>query len=300
MNSALSERALAPAKVNLFLRIVGRRPDGYHLLDSLMVPVDLCDRIDIAVQPRSRACVVIESDSQEAPANRANLAYRAAELFLDRTGFSAEVRIVVSKQIPVASGLGGGSSDAAAVLTTLNRSLRAGRSVEELMSWAALLGADVPFFVRGRPALVQGIGEKVTPVEGWGGVPMVLAFPGSGLSTAAIYQRYDASLEPSDDSLTKRAAVTSIANLSGRRKPWRELLVNDLEAVAAEANPELLVLKNLLLQLGAEGALMTGSGSAVFGVWPTRPAAEVAAAEVRGRGVWTAAVETVEVSPAAA
>ncbi|MBI1817108.1 MAG: 4-(cytidine 5'-diphospho)-2-C-methyl-D-erythritol kinase [Deltaproteobacteria bacterium] len=299
MSAPITQRVLAPAKVNLFLRVVGQRADGYHLLESLMLPVDLFDELRIAVDTDAAPHVTLRSDSPDVPADATNLAARAAVLFLQLTQIRAAVDIELVKRIPPGSGLGGGSSDAATTLTTLNRMLDAGRTADELAAWGARLGADVPFFVFGRPALVEGAGEVVSRLAGWDRIPLVLAFPGIGLSTAAVYQQYDAR-QDRPRSLTKRVSATSIADFATSGRPVRELLVNDLEAVAAELRPELLSLKSLLVQFGATGALMTGSGSAVFGIWPTRAAAEVAAEVVRGRGFWAVAVETLQVSPAAA
>jgi 4-diphosphocytidyl-2-C-methyl-D-erythritol kinase len=300
MTADVSVRVLAPAKINFYLRIVGRRPDGYHLLDSLMLPVDLFDEIDISVARGGPSGIGVACDTAGVPEGRANLAHRAAETFLRHTEGTARIDIRLNKRIPAGAGLGGGSSDAASVLLALNRVLGVGRSRIELAAWGAELGADVPFFIWGRPARIEGVGEIVTPLAGWEGMAIVVAFPGRTLSTAEIYKRYDE--EPSAHgraSLTNRALATSIADFAASGTPLRELLVNDLEAVAVQVYPELQSVKKLLLQLGADGVLMTGSGSAVFGLWPSREAAEGAAEVVRGRGVWAAAVETLAVSPAA-
>jgi 4-diphosphocytidyl-2-C-methyl-D-erythritol kinase len=292
MPNPLTRRAFAPAKINLFLRIIGRRPDGYHLLDSLMLPISLYDEIGFEVSLGGPREVLFACDRADIPSGGANLAYRAADLILQHAQVEARVSLDLRKRIPAGSGLGGGSSDAATTLLTLNDLLNLGHGRDELAGWALALGADVPFFIYGTAAHVSGIGEVVTPVEGWRGIPLVVAFPGTGLATAAVYQRYDAARGGARTSLTNPGSATSIAALAGSEKPLRELLVNDLEAVAAEVHPELLSLKNLLVQLGADGALMTGSGSAVFGIWPTRAAAETAASAVRGRGFWAEAVET--------
>ncbi len=300
MSAEKGRQVLAPAKVNLCLRVVGQRADGYHLLDSLMVPVDLYDELVVSVRPDSSVRVQLVCQSPGVPADRSNLTWRAAELFLQRSGLSAAVEIHLSKQIPVGSGLGGGSSDAAAILTSLNRLLGTRRDAAELACWGLELGADVPFFVHGRPARVEGIGEIVTPLPGWERIALVIAFPGVGFSTRMVYQQFDLRRARRGVSLTNQALASSIPAFAGSGRPLRELLVNDLEAVAAEGHPELLSLKKLLAQLGAEGMLMTGSGSAVFGVWPSRPAAEEAAVALRGRGTWAVAAETLELSPAAA
>jgi 4-diphosphocytidyl-2-C-methyl-D-erythritol kinase len=300
MSSLRATHVLAPAKINLSLRIVGRRADGYHLLDSLMAPIDWYDEMDVVVDEGRARGIVVTCDVPELPSGRENLAYRAAALFLDRTGIAARVSISLRKRIPPASGLGGGSSDAAAVLATLNRLLETGCSAVQMAQWGVSIGADVPFFVYGRPGRVGGIGEKFTPEAGWGGVPLVVARPPRGLATAAVFRSYDEVASERPASLTKWASVTSIANFVASGSSLREPLVNDLEAVAVEVYPEVLSLKRLLLDVGAGGALMTGSGSAVFSLWPSRTAAEVAAETVRGRGYWAVAAQTIELSPVAA
>ena len=303
MAPALTMAVLAPAKINLSLRVIGRRTDGYHLLQSLMVPVSLYDEVRLTVTHGDAGRIQLLCDAPGVPCGEDNLVCQAARLFLARTGVEAGLRIDLRKRIPPGSGLGGGSSDAAATLTALNRRFGTHRSAAQLASWGAEVGADVPFFVYGRPAWVEGVGEVVTPLDRWPAVSLVVAFPGSGVSTAEIYRRYDAAIPPPGRgrvSLTKPPSATSIAQFISGERSLPELLVNDLEAVAAEVRPELRFLKTLLVKFGAEGAVMTGSGSAVFGIWSTRAGAEKAAAEVRGRGIWAVAVETLAVSPAAA
>ncbi len=164
-------KALAPAKVNLHLRIVGRRPDGYHLLDSLMVPVTLCDELAIEAS-RSQPEIAVTCDDPTLPGDKTNLAYKAAALLCRETGTQAKISIALRKRISAGAGLGGGSSDAAAVLKGLNVLLSLRLSEEQLCSLGAHLGADVPFFISCCPAKVEGIGEILTavppcPLAGW-------------------------------------------------------------------------------------------------------------------------------------
>jgi 4-diphosphocytidyl-2-C-methyl-D-erythritol kinase len=286
-------RLRAPAKVNLFLRILGRRADGYHLLDSLVVPVSLFD--ELAVEASAAAEVGAVAVTCEHPAvgpQASNLAYRAAALFLRETGIAAEVRIRLDKKIPVGSGLGGGSSDAAAVLVGLNRLFRAGLGADALCALGFRLGADVPFFVRGRPARVGGAGEVVEPVE----VPrlwLVIVAPRFSVSTAWAYRRFD-TLPPETDSA---ATPSPEALLAGGWPPPRGLVVNDLERAVVPAHPEIGRLKEALLAHGAGAAAMSGSGSAVFGLFRERGEAQSAAAHLTGQnGVFV--VETLSPSGA--
>jgi 4-diphosphocytidyl-2-C-methyl-D-erythritol kinase len=288
-------RVLAPAKVNLFLRIVGRRPDGYHLLDSLMVPISLHDQLHVRITrpATSNSSVTVASDSPDAPGGPGNLVHRAATRLLQTTDDHVAVDVDLRKHIPVGSGLGGGSSDAAAALLALNRLLGSPCALEQLAQLAAELGADVPFFIYGRPARVAGIGEQITPVQLGRSLSLVVCSDGSQLSTAQIYSLADVSL-------TSERPATNIATLVSAVQPLSELLVNDLESAVAKVHPEVLALKARLIKQGAQAALMTGSGSAVFGIWPDHRLARNAAMKLRQQGLWAEAVQTLDESPAVA
>lgn len=284
-------RLLAPAKINLTLTLNGKRDDGYHLLESLMVPVDYCDQIDVEFHPGRALQHAVTSDSPDAPAGRQNLIFRAAEVLRARSsepfGLSAHLR----KRIPVGSGLGGGSSDAAAVLMFLNEQLGMSLSMAELLTIGAEIGADVPFFLIGRPALVRGIGEIVEPLDRVPLLDLVIALPGTRLATSEVYAE-------ADRSLTSTRAESNIDEFVDGRRPIAELLVNDLEVPAVRLCPEVRILKVKLLELGASGASMTGSGSAVFGVCPDGSSAQRIAAVLRQDGWWACATRTLTCSPA--
>jgi len=148
-------KILAPAKVNLYLRVVGKRRDGYHLIDSLMVPVNLYDEIEINRSRTAKRLLTVTCDDPMVPVGEKNLAYKAAALVLDRAGVSDPVRIHIRKKIPVGGGLGGGSSDAAATMLGLNQHLDLGVGQKSMLELATQLGADVPFFVHGHPAIAR-------------------------------------------------------------------------------------------------------------------------------------------------
>jgi 4-diphosphocytidyl-2-C-methyl-D-erythritol kinase len=288
-------RLLAPAKINLYLRILGRRTDGYHLLDSLMVPISLFDEIVVRARSRSSARgagVCVTSDSETAPGGPGNLAHQAAALFLTRANRTVAVDIDIRKQIPVGSGLGGGSSDAAAVLLALNRLLGQPFTLAELARLGSRVGADVPFFVYGYPARVRGLGEQVSSVTLPALPPLVVCWDHYYLATRLVYARVPLSL-------TSSAVASNISHLFGGDKPAPELLVNDLEGPAAQIHPEVLALKSRLFEEGAIGALMTGSGAAVFGMWPDAESASGAAMRLRQSGLWAESVEALAASPAA-
>jgi 4-diphosphocytidyl-2-C-methyl-D-erythritol kinase len=292
--SPAEAHGLAPAKVNLYLRVVGRRQDGYHLLDSLMLPVSLYDSVHVRVQPLPHTPVRISlaCDAATIPTGPANLAWKAAELFAAQLHEPVAVDITLEKRIPAGSGLGGGSSDAAAVLLLLNRLCRTPLSRPQLADLGAHLGADVPFFVVGRPARVGGIGEQIDPVPDMPVLHLVLCSDGFEMSTAAVYSA-------ARRSLTKLPSNSSIQSFVSGQKPITEWLVNDLEAAAAEIHPGVLRLKSKLVELGAVGALMTGSGAAVFGIWPEAESVREAARRLCDDGLWAEAVRTLATSPMA-
>lgn len=259
----------APAKVNLCLRVVGKRGDGYHLIETVMVPVSLYDDIIITCSKgrtdaeTASASLKITCDHPLVPGGRKNLAYQAAALLLKKSRIRLPVSIHIHKRIPVGGGLGGGSSDAAAVLVGLNRLLRLGYQPKKLCSLAASLGADLPFFIYGRPARARGIGDRLSAIRAAGKLWMVILYPGFPVSTRWVYGNYRSKL-------TKSIENTSITFLRGKRKKLTRFLVNDLEQVTMRRYPRIALLKERLVQEGAEGALMSGSGSSVVGIFATR------------------------------
>jgi 4-diphosphocytidyl-2-C-methyl-D-erythritol kinase len=269
-------RLLAPAKINVYLRIVGQRPDGYHLLDSLMVPVSLYDEIFLAVAPRAHddqsatARIALTCDPPTVPGDETNLVYKATTLLCQEARVQARITIHLQKRIPVGAGLGGGSSDAAAVLKGLNTLLALKFTEAQLRVLATRLGADVPFFIPCCPAQVQGIGEILTPVPALPARWLVLVVPPFGVSTPWAYQRLDALPQP------EYAGASVVPSWPTGQWPGPGGWVNDLERAVMPAYPQIGAIKQRLLHLGAEGALMSGSGSAVFGVFATLAAAHQA------------------------
>lgn len=266
----------APAKINLFLRVTGRRPDGYHELDSLFVPISLHDRLRLRWTEAADAAVTLECASAAVPPGPRNLAVKAARAFMAEFGVSAHVVIELHKEIPAGSGLGGGSSDAAAVL----RALKALSGVAEggrLFRLALALGADVPFFLVPAPARVGGIGERIEAVELPKRLDLVIAVPPFEVSTAAIF----GALKPEDWS--GAAAEDEVSTFARGGAVQKRFLVNDLASVAATRHPEIARLRELLEELGARGAAMTGSGGGVFGIFDSAAEAQRAAAGARAR-----------------
>lgn len=260
----------APAKINLGLRIVGRRDDGYHLLDTIMVPVSLYDEIEIHKERTSGGAVAarrlrlnVTCDHSAVPGGEENLAHRAAALVITHGGITEAIRIHIRKRIPVGAGLGGGSSDAAATLVGLNRLFKLGYSTQRLMRLGASLGADVPFFVRGTAARARGIGERLSSIETLPWRWALIVYPGFPVGTAWVYRNFQ-------PKLTKPMSNNSIITLLKKPSGQRIILVNDLETVTLQRYPRIGFLKEKLIQQGAAGALMSGSGSAVFGLFDSR------------------------------
>ncbi|MGI6640892.1 MAG: 4-(cytidine 5'-diphospho)-2-C-methyl-D-erythritol kinase [Limnochordia bacterium] len=251
----------AYAKINLTLDVVGRRADGYHLLQSVMQSIALCDLVKIRKGNGLRLAV----DHPGVPADVHNTAWRAAELFLKRTGIQGGVEIDIDKQIPVAAGLGGGSADAAAVLVGLDRLYGTGLTPEELGDMAVAVGADVPFCLQGGTQLAEGIGEQLTPLPPVPGGWLVLVKPPVEVSTAQVYQK----LKPGTFGTGSSQAFID-ALVQGA--PWARLaekLGNVLESVTEELLPEVRLWKGRLLDGGALGTIMSGSGPTVVGIFPT-------------------------------
>ena len=265
----------APAKINLFLRVVGRRPDGYHELDSVFLPVSLCDRVTIAIRPGVSGRVSIRCDDAALPTDDRNLAVRAANAFMAGFGIEMDIAIELRKRIPMGAGLGGGSSDAGAVLRMLAALCRIDDSAR-LAEIAVRLGADVPFFLNPMPARVGGIGEQITPLPSLPDLSFVIAVPPLEAPTAAVYR----ALLPEDWS-GPASNEDMCAIIEGRTEP--RLLVNDLAKPAMARWPAIASLKAMVEDAGARGAAMTGSGCGVFGIFDSLSRAEAAAVEVRLR-----------------
>jgi len=270
----------APAKINLRLRIVGKRADGYHLLDTVMVPVSLYDDIVIRkIRPAGKRRfgderIRISCDHPEVPVGKENLVYRAAQLILKRSRGGQPISIHIKKRIPVGAGLGGGSTDAAATLVGLNRLFNLKLSLAALEKMAVSLGADVPFFIRARPARARGIGERLSPLRGMARFWSVILYPGISVSSGWVYRNLG-------QKLTKPIVDTSIATSLKSIDELAHRLENDLEGVTLKRYPKIAVLKRKLLQQHALGSLMSGSGSAVFGIFVSKRAAAEAFRQLR-------------------
>jgi 4-diphosphocytidyl-2-C-methyl-D-erythritol kinase len=248
---------LSPAKINLTLEILGKRKDGYHLLRSIMQPIDLFDEITLHAEQGEG--IELETQGLKLPDNNENLIYKSAELYLKKTGISARLKFKLKKRIPLQAGLGGGSSNAAAALTCLNRIYKA-LNTDELLKLAIRLGADVPFFINCRSSLVEGLGEKITVLNSFPLLNYLVVKPSFGLSTKDVYDRWD-------DMNTNSGTRININESIEKYKNGEFLLKNDLEEAAISLNSKISELKNLLRQLGCQNVSMTGSGTTIFALF---------------------------------
>lgn len=272
----LDRSVTAPAKVNLSLRVLGRRSDGYHQLDSLFLPLSFSDQLTIRARSASTVSVRCNCPQRPELAGEDNLAARAARLLLQHAGVNAEVEIEIDKRIWQAAGLGGGSSDAAAVLLALNAAL-AERAVSpvELARVALELGADVPYFLDPGPRRARGIGEQLTRVAGLPALALVLANPGICLPTADVFCALG--LTPG----TELHPAPQPEHVDGSLATVAALMINDLEPAAIRLCPRIARLKEGLLAAGAIAACMSGSGATVFGLCENESHAQRVAAQLR-------------------
>ncbi|MED4602547.1 4-(cytidine 5'-diphospho)-2-C-methyl-D-erythritol kinase [Paenibacillus validus] len=250
----------APAKINLSLDVLYKRADGFHEVEMVMTMVDLADRIEMQELPRDT--IIISSQAGYIPLDEKNLAFQAARLIKERYEVRQGVYIHLDKKIPVSAGLAGGSSDAAATLRGLNKLWKLGIGTEELQRLGAELGSDVPFCVTGGTALARGRGEKLEPIESPPQCWVVLAKPPINVSTSEIYGKLKASE-------IKNHPSTACVLDAIREKRFDELcarLGNVLEEVTLDLYPEVKQLKEVMVRLGADGVLMSGSGPTVFGL----------------------------------
>lgn len=272
----------APAKINYLLDVIGKRSDGYHDLRMIMQRVNLCDEITLTMTDTPG--ISVTCDSKGAPDGPGNIAWKAAQALLDLTGSDTGVRIEIVKKIPVAAGLGGGSSDAASVLMGMNTLFNLCLTDQQLMEIGCKLGADVPFFIFKKTALAEGIGEKLTPLPEVPKCWILLINSGVPVSTAWVYR----SLQ-----LTNRGELNRLPQFFESIEHIVSILSNDLESVTIPAFPVIADIKAHLMKLGAVGSLMSGSGPTVFGVFKNFDDAETARRELtKGTNWFGATVET--------
>ena len=264
------------AKINLRLDIVRKRKDGYHDIRTLFQKVSLKDELRITT---SGSSIKVECDNHQVPANEGNLAYTAAQAILSQYGIKDGVSISIKKNIPIAAGLGGGSSNAASTLLGINQLFGLGASTRELMRIGRNIGADVPFFIFGKTALATGIGDRLEKIEITPKLWLLLITPGIQVSTAWAYSNLRMEL-------TSRPINTTISNCINHLTEIISLLSNDLEKVVIPRYPIVKNIKEELLNKGAQGSLMSGSGSTVYGIFSSEDEAKEAYGQLTNHSDW--------------
>jgi 4-diphosphocytidyl-2-C-methyl-D-erythritol kinase len=281
----------SPCKVNLLLNILGRRTDGFHELETVMHPVNLCDRLQFERVGRE---VHLSCNQPSLPTDSNNLVFRAAATFLQAAGLREGVRIHLEKRIPLEAGLGGGSGNGAVTLLGLNELFGQPLPIEQLRVLAGALGSDVPFFLQGRPALATGRGETIEPLDTFPALrdaAFLLIHPGFGIATAWAYQqlaRFPASLNGQPGRARKLVRLLQSASLSEAGTAF----YNSLEAPALEKYPILALYQEFLREHGAAATLMSGSGSTTFAIAQSLEAARCLEEKFKARfgACWTAVV----------
>ncbi len=248
------------AKINIGLRVVNRREDGFHNLESIFQEVSLADEIRIRKQNKG---VTIHCNDSTIPTNDKNLCYRAYQILLENNYLDSGVEIQINKRIPAGSGLGGGSSNAATCLKALNSLFELKLSISQLLRLSAQIGSDVPFFIVGGTAMVKGRGEVVIPISFLTNYQILIVFPHIHISTGYIYKNFEMGLTAYQQNLKFDAVIKEVNTLAD----LNHLFFNDLENVVLRFFPELVEIKNKLKESGAEFISLSGSGSAVFGIF---------------------------------
>lgn len=249
----------APAKINLGLDILGKRPDGLHELSMVMASIDLADHLYLEELPENK--IVIETNKAFLPTDKKNHVYEALDLVKERFGIAKGLRVKIHKEIPVAAGLGGGSTDSAAALRAVNRLWNLGLSIEELALLGAEVGSDVPYCVYGQTSLVEGYGEKVTPIATMPQCWVVVVKPRMSVSTRTIFAQIVMEELQHPDIPGLVAAIEA-----DDYQQMTEKLGNAMEVVTIKKHPIIQQLKDRMLKYGADAALMSGSGPTVYGL----------------------------------
>lgn len=264
------------AKVNLRLDILGKRPDGYHDIRTVFQKISLCDELTITI---IKSGIEVACDNTQVPCSEKNLAHVAARMLLSRYGIKDGIRISIKKRIPVAAGLGGGSSNAASTLQGINELFGLGLSNRDLMKMGRDIGADVPFFLYGNSAIGTGIGDKLEPIAILTKLWFVLITPDIKISTAWAYQNVRTGLTNGAIHITIPPSLSDLAEIIA-------ILSNDLERVVVPFFPLIQDIKERLKDKGALGSLMTGSGSTVFGIFASEEKARLAQGQLEMPAAW--------------
>ena len=274
---SISLKALA--KINLGLDVVRRREDGYHEVRMIMQTIHLYDKLDIA--KTKEPGIAIKSNLSYVPTNESNLVYKAGKLLMDEFGITEGVSVDLNKRIPVAAGMAGGSTDAAAMLYGMNRMFELGLSQKELMERGVKIGADVPYCLMRGTALAEGIGEKLTQLPPMVKCPVLIAKPQISVSTKFVYENLkltEETIHPDIDQLVTDIKEKDLAAIAGH-------MGNVLESVTIPAYPIIADIKNKMMESGAVNSMMSGSGPTVFGLFDDEATAKKAYREMVASGL---------------
>ncbi len=269
----------AYGKINLGLDVLRKRPDGYHEVKMIMQMVSVYD--ELTFRKVSEPGIWISSNKEELPLDENNLIYKAAGLMLERLGSSQGISVTLEKNIPIAAGMAGGSTDAAATLLGLNRLLEGNISIEELLDMGVKIGADVPYCILQRTALSEGIGEVLTPLPAPPACSLLIGKPDINVSTKYVYENLHADTlkqHPDIDGMRKAIEEQDLKGITCR-------MGNVLETVTVQKYPVIGEIKEAMLKAGALNALMSGSGPTVFGIFASKEQAERAEKEIAGSGL---------------
>lgn len=267
----------AYAKINLGLDVLRRREDGYHEVKMIMQTVDIFDTLTFV--KKNEPGIRLKVDNEELSEDKDNLIYRAAELLMEKAGVKQGVEITLEKRIPIAAGMAGGSTDAAAAFHGINELFDLGYSLEDLQMLGVTLGADIPYCLAGGTAISEGIGEILTKLPEPPQCTLVVAKPDINVSTKFVYENLHANTlayHPDIDGMIEAIKIGSLQGITDR-------LGNVLETVTVREYPIIEEIKNLMKQEGAENALMSGSGPTVFGIFTNEESAQAAAAQICGK-----------------
>ena len=272
MDKTITRKAYA--KINLGLDVVRRLPNGYHEVRMIMQNVGI---YDVLIFEKAEAGITLQVDHQELPADGSNLIWKAAKLLLDTAGIQGGVRITLEKHIPIAAGMAGGSTDAAAAFLGINELYEIGYDIEQLKALGVKIGADVPYCIQGGTALAEGIGEILSELPAPPACYLVIAKPDINVSTKFVYENLRANeltYHPDIDGMIKALEMGDLKGITDR-------LGNVLETVTVPAYPIIEEIKKVMRREGAEEALMSGSGPTVFGIFTEKEKAEAAAQRVK-------------------
>jgi len=265
----------SPGKINLRLDVFGKRPDGYHDIRMLNSTINLYDDIEISLTDKG---ITVECENDPTvPSGEDNIVYKACKEIMAYSNKNVGLHVKIKKNIPSAAGLGGGSSNAAAVILGLNQLLKIQLAKDKLMKIGLRFGSDIPFFLFGSPAIATGIGENLTKIKRLPKMPFVVVSPNVGVSTQSVYDKY----EPDGRVLT---GAEDLPKEYATKKAVVKYLNNDLETVTGKQLPLIGELKEILMKNGALGSQMTGSGPTVFGIFSDKERAEKASKKIEGIG----------------